>query len=170
MYFVMDENIKNLHFRRALIFQDLALVERAMNRFIYGYYFENDILLADSKKFIPSVLQDPFFSFELRKRLFKRIYDERYSDRKFPWASLQKIQELRNVIAHARIDEQYLVQGGERVAAVRKPYYVYHDIERDVASVHNEFKEHMDKVVEGLNKITAHTKFEFHPEPIITIQ
>jgi hypothetical protein len=107
----MDSELKNIHFRRALIIQDFAIVEMAMNHLICLHFLNkpNDI------KFISDFLENEYFSFQLRKKLFELAFRQRYPSIEFPWNSLQKIQHLRNIIAHSRISEENLMDGQGRV-------------------------------------------------------
>lgn len=163
----MNLKTKNLHFRRAFIFQDIAMVERIMNRLICLNYFKT----VTNKEFTSELLQDQYFSFELRKRIFKLIYEKMYPKLKFPWKALQEMQRLRNIIAHSLIDEEILVNNrtGKRVKLLKKPFYSYHTEEREVVSLHKEFQTHMDKVVKALNGIKADTNQIFKKLPIIKL-
>lgn len=157
--------MKNIHFRRGQIFQDIGVVERAMDRLICLYYLKNPM----NDPFISELLQDPYFSFELRKRIFKLIYQKMYPNIHFPWQSLDKMQHLRNIVAHSPIDEEISIDNEAGTKTSSKPFYSYHTQKKEVILLHEEFQAHMDAVIEALNKIKNDIKMVFNKVPIINV-
>lgn len=150
----MEQELKKIHFDRSVIFQDIGMVEMALNKLVSLYFFNNN----SNELFIGEMLQNPYFSFELRKRVFVMIFKKKYPSEKFALKDLEDMQKFRNIIAHSRIDK--INEGG-----MYKFYYCYHT-ERDECSViHEKFKTHMSSVVESLNTIKKDTGLVFKPEP-----
>lgn len=150
----MEPELKEIHFGRSLVFQDMAIVEISMNRLISLHFLNNP--LDDS--FIKQMLQHPYFSFELRKRIFKMIFKEKYPEIKFSWRDLEEMQKLRNIIAHGRIDK--ILENNRE-----KFYYCYHSEKEECATLHGNFKECMEKIVSSLNEIKEDTQIVYNPEP-----
>lgn len=144
----------------------MSLIEKAMNGLISLYFFNDNA----NNKFISELLQEQYFSFELRKRIFKRIFEKKYPESKFPWSSLNEMQRIRNIVAHGRIDQQFLLDNasGEKIE-LNEPYYQYHTEEKNAASLHNEFQEHMKNVATACNQIHLDTGIHFNEEPLINI-
>ena len=145
----------SLHQNRGTIFQDMALVELAMNSLISLEY-----LGKIDRRFISEFLQEPRFSFELRKKIFRQVYERRYSGQTFPWKSLQAIQEKRNILAHARLDKTIISMEG-KVVKEMPPHYQYHTQTVDAENLHSEFKDDFHKVAVACNAIAKDTHVTF---------
>lgn len=149
----MESELKKIHLGRSLVFQDMALVEISMNGLISLHFLGNSM----DEDFTSQMLQHPYFSFELRKRIFSTIFKKRYADLIFPWSDLNRMQELRNIIAHGRIDK--IGQYGKDTF-----FYSYHSEKIECDALHLEFQKHMDEVVKTLNKISIDTNITYKPE------
>lgn len=153
----MDTDDKNVHFRRGLLFQDFALVEMAMNRLICLYFLKE----ATNTKFISELLENECFSFQLRKKMFKIAFNECYPGLKFPWKSLERIQHLRNISAHSRLNELTHVKENGEINKIKKPFYTHNNEEIQVKILHDEFKKHMDNIIITMNLISDKTFIKF---------
>ena len=87
--------------QRGKIISNFAYIENIMNSFIAASYFGE----SETKQLnlmIEEVFNDKFFSFELRKQVFYKILKNRFRTvySSFPRAKLERMQEIRNIIAH----------------------------------------------------------------------
>lgn len=85
------------------------------------------------------ILEQSLFSFELKQRILKKIFKENYSEYEYP-KKLQRLQELRNFMAHGEI----LFLNPERLdiesAKIRHAgkFYEFSDISVEFAELRDE--------------------------------
>ena len=154
----MEPKLEKLHIVRSLSFQDIALIELAVNRLICLYFIGKNT----DKRFIEELLQHAHFSFELRKRIFKKIYKEKYPESKFPWRALEEIQKLRNIVAHGRIDR---INDNESETL----YYMYHTEKIACVDLHKTFNEYVHEITQSLDEIKHDTGITFKIEEPVTL-
>lgn len=126
--FKMSKAAKDIQFGLGGIISSFATLEAKIQEFIAAEYIDN----ADSQlRFYEEVLEQDFFSFELKKRIFRTALKSRYSDRykSFPFKELNRMQIIRNIAAHGLIEANtpndifdinklYFRHGGKQMQAV----------------------------------------------------
>jgi hypothetical protein len=94
---------EDLLMRRGKAIQGFSFVEHVISRFIACSYFKPE----DQDQldcFVEEVMEEQYFSFELKHRLFIKILRGRFPKiyTSFPRKALKDMQELRNIIAHGQ--------------------------------------------------------------------
>lgn len=124
------ETVKTELADRGRLIQKFASIEYGINDFIARRYSKEDHM-----NLMVDILEDPYFSTELRLRIFKAAL-KKYCPEKDAAAitkPLKKLQELRNIIAHAVTVED--VDGPETGIG----YYLYKNTKVYVADIHAQF-------------------------------
>lgn len=95
-----DKKTNEIQNNRGKIISNFAFLETIISLFITNYYFGKT-----NTQFIEEVMDDEFFSFELKRRLFTKIIKHHFKEKidKFPNKEFRRMQEIRNIIAHATI-------------------------------------------------------------------
>lgn len=91
------------------ITSDFAFIERAISVCIASYYAKDWAL------FTEEILENDFFSFELKKRILGKLLKKHFPEYIFPWAELARLQQLRNLASHGAITAVPNEQGGHTV-------------------------------------------------------
>lgn len=80
-----------------------SYLEHLVSLFLAIHYTSTDKKLHEP--LMEEVFENDFFSFELKKRIFYKVLKERYHAvyESFPRKELEELQELRNLLAHAKI-------------------------------------------------------------------
>jgi hypothetical protein len=115
-----QEDILDIQSRRGAVGTNFASIEFFVAQFVTIHYFG-----ALNPDFTAEVFEDEYFSFGLLVKIFDKVlkkYSEEY--KKFPFQKLRRLQKLRNIIVHARL-QSYAKIGpdGENIQDIGETYF-----------------------------------------------
>lgn len=90
--------IEEAHRIRGTIISQMAYVEHLMSEFMAKHYAPINYIALQTE-----VLENPYFTFQLRKQILLTLLETKYPDIKFPREELERMQNIRNIAGHAAI-------------------------------------------------------------------
>lgn len=133
----LPKEITDIQSRRGAVGTNFASVEFFIAQFVTIHYFGK--LNPD---FTAEVFEDEYFSFGLLARIFEKVlkeYPEEY--KKFPFQKLRRLQRLRNIIVHARLQSYARMgQDGENIEDIGETYFHHAGEDYDVEKIFLEYE------------------------------
>ncbi|MCK5026950.1 MAG: hypothetical protein KAS07_00875 [Candidatus Pacebacteria bacterium] len=131
------KEISEIQNARGGISTNFASIEYFIAQFITTHYFNGP-----NETFLAEVFEDEYFSFGLLAKIFDKVlqqYPEEY--KKFPMQKLRRLQKLRNIIVHARLQSVVkLDRGGERIQEIGETYFHHAGKDQKVVDVFREYE------------------------------
>lgn len=124
--------------RRGMVSTNFAFIEFSIAQFVASYYCKDG-----QSDFVADVFEDEYFSFGLLMNVFEKVLKkdpELY--KKFPLQKLRRLQKLRNLIIHARLQTHVVVdtkKGG--IQEMGETYFYHAGKEYSVNEVLQEYEE-----------------------------
>lgn len=93
------KEITDIQHARGGVSTNFASIEYFLAQFITAHYFKGG-----NETFLAEVFEDEYFSFGLLAKIFDKVLQQ-YPDvyEKFPMQKMRRLQRLRNIIVHARL-------------------------------------------------------------------
>ncbi len=131
------KEISEIQNARGGVSTNFASIEYFIARFVTAHYFNGP-----NETFLAEVLEDEYFSFGLLTKIFDKILQqdsEKY--KKFPMQKLRRLQKLRNIIVHARLQSAVtLDDSGEGIREIGETYFHHAGKDHKVVDIFNEYE------------------------------
>ncbi len=151
------KEVSEVQSERGRIISNFAFLEMIISQFIANHYSS-----ITKTKFIEEVLEDEFFSFELKKRLFRKILKNYFKEieNKFPNKEFSRMQTIRNIIAHGVIQaNQDDIKNPKKALNVRFRHGGKDYPARELLNEYFDLKVIVQKAIEGLPNIKVRVVF-----------
>ncbi|MCK5095839.1 MAG: hypothetical protein KAR24_00635 [Candidatus Pacebacteria bacterium] len=132
-----QQYITEIQNSRGKVSTNFASLEYFIAQFITMHYFKGP-----NHDFTAEVLEDEYFSFGLLAKIFDKVL-KKYPDlyKKFPFQKLRRLQKLRNVIVHARLQSKATLDGRkENIKKIGMTYFYHAGKEYQVEEVFEEYE------------------------------
>jgi hypothetical protein len=129
--------ITEIQNRRGMVSTNFAFIEFSIAQFVASYY-----CTCEKSDFLADVFEDEYFSFGLLMNVFEKVLKKEPDlYEKFPLQKLRRLQKMRNLIVHARLQTQVILdnkKGG--IQEVGETYFYHAGKEYEVNEVLKEYE------------------------------
>jgi hypothetical protein len=123
--------------KRGAVTTNFASLEYFIAQFITQHYFGRP-----DPRFMSEVLEDEYFSFGLMVKIFDKAlstYPDEYKT--FPFQKLRRLQRLRNIIVHARLQSPATLDAENgHIASINGVFFHHGGEDKDVFAVFKEYE------------------------------
>lgn len=135
---------------RGKVMQFFSVIEGLMNSYICAHYFKTN----ENLDFFRNILENEYFTTHLRIKAFEGILKEQDTKTAFPFETLRRLQNIRNIVAH-RPEYQGVAPtpDGTSVQNKGEAFYFHQGKRLEISKLHQEFFKKKDEVIAALNKL-----------------